>query len=174
MAEQTVWSTAGIWLKKREEAINQQINLELYAANVYLAMRQFFNRDDIAKKNISEFFMKQSEIKSEHVNALVDFHNQRGGKTKYSTLQAPATLEPSKFNTLKAMQCALALEENMNRNILTMHEVANGDPEFCDFIEANFLHKQVQVIKQLKDYISNLEQVGSGLGECLFDKHFCH
>jgi len=44
--------------------------------------------------------------------------------------------------------------------------------QFQDFIEANFLHEQVEAIKQLKDYITNLKRVGSGLGEYMFDKHF--
>ena len=72
------------------------------------------------------------------------------------------------------MQCALALEVNVNKSLLSLHEVANEDPNFQDFIEANFLHEQVEAIKQLKDYITNLNQVGgTGLGEYLFDKHFC-
>ena len=38
------------------------------------------------------------------------------------------------------------------------------------FIESNFLHEQVEAIKELSDFITNLERIGEGLGEYQFDK----
>ena len=40
----------------------------------------------------------------------------------------------------------------------------------ADFIEGNYLHEQVEAIKELGDYITNLKRVGPGLGEYQFDK----
>ena len=31
------------------------------------------------------------------------------------------------------MQCALALEETVNKSLLDLHEVGNGDPEVSNF-----------------------------------------
>ena len=39
-----------------------------------------------------------------------------------------------------------------------------------DFIESNFLHEQTEAIKELSGYITQLERVGKGLGEHMFDK----
>lgn len=46
--------------------------------------------------------------------------------------------------------------------------------QMCVFIETQFLDEQVQSIKQLADWISNLRRMGapqSGMAEYLFDKH---
>lgn len=40
-----------------------------------------------------------------------------------------------------------------------------------DFIESEFLGEQVDDIKLLSDHITNLERVGKGLGEYIFDKN---
>lgn len=40
----------------------------------------------------------------------------------------------------------------------------------CDWIEKHFLTEQVEAIKELSDYITNLKRVGTGLGEYIFDK----
>ena len=48
---------------------------------------------------------------------------------------------------------------------------AKGHEAFsCDFIESEFLTEQVESIKQLSGYVTNLKKVGPGLGEYLFDK----
>ena len=40
----------------------------------------------------------------------------------------------------------------------------------ADFIEGHFLHEQVEDIKKLADYITNLKRVGPGHGEYHFDR----
>lgn len=40
----------------------------------------------------------------------------------------------------------------------------------CDFIEGNFLTEQVEAIKEISGYITNLKRVGPGLGEYQFDR----
>jgi len=39
-----------------------------------------------------------------------------------------------------------------------------------DWLEHEFLDEQVQSIKQISGYITNLKRVGPGLGEYMFDK----
>ena len=41
--------------------------------------------------------------------------------------------------------------------------------QMSDFIEGNFLHEQVEAIKELGGYITNLKRVGPGHGEYHFD-----
>lgn len=41
----------------------------------------------------------------------------------------------------------------------------------CDFIETHFLQEQVDAIKQLADYLTQLERVKCELGGFLFDKY---
>lgn len=39
-----------------------------------------------------------------------------------------------------------------------------------NFLEDEFLHEQVNSMKEIGDHITNLRRVGPGLGEYLFDK----
>ena len=39
-----------------------------------------------------------------------------------------------------------------------------------DFLEKEFLEEQVESIKKLSEYVTNLKRVGPGLGEYMFDK----
>ncbi|GCB61807.1 hypothetical protein scyTo_0014392 [Scyliorhinus torazame] len=44
----------------------------------------------------------------------------------------------------------------------------------CDFLETHYLDEQVQAIKKLGDFITNLVRLGApqnGMAEYLFDKH---
>lgn len=57
--------------------------------------------------------------------------------------------------------------------LLEAHAIAskNNDPNMCDFIEANFLQEQVDAIKQLADFIRQIERSECDLGNYLFDKY---
>jgi len=42
--------------------------------------------------------------------------------------------------------------------------------QMADWLENEFLDEQVNSIKQISEYITNLKRVGPGLGEYMFDK----
>jgi len=42
--------------------------------------------------------------------------------------------------------------------------------QMADWLESEFLDEQVNSIKQISEYITNLKRVGPGLGEYMFDK----
>ncbi len=42
--------------------------------------------------------------------------------------------------------------------------------QLADFIEGHYLQEQVQSIKELSDYVTQLKRCGAGLGEYQFDK----
>ncbi|XP_052831730.1 soma ferritin [Octopus bimaculoides] len=74
---------------------------------------------------------------------------------------------------LRAVEISLDLEKDVNAALLKLHKIAeeSGDPQMMDFIESEFLGEQVDDIKLLSDHITNLERVGKGLGEYIFDKN---
>ncbi|XP_061630625.1 ferritin, heavy polypeptide 1b [Phyllopteryx taeniolatus] len=157
-----------------EAAINRQINLELYASYVYLSMAYYFERDDKALPHFAKFFSAQSKEEREHAEKLLNFQNKRGGKIFLQDIKKPDRDEWG--SGLEALECALQLEKSVNRSLLELQEMAaqHSDPHLCDFIETHYLDEQVKSIKQLADWVSNLQRMGApqnGMAEYLFDKH---
>jgi len=153
-----------------EAGVNKQINLELYASYAYQSMYFYFDRDDVALPGFAKFFNESSKEERGHAELLMKFQNQRGGRIVLQDIKKPERDEWG--SGLEAMQAALALEKQVNQSLLDLHAVASShnDAQMSDFIENHYLTEQVEAIKQLADYVTNLKRVGPGLGEYTFDK----
>ncbi|XP_072172118.1 soma ferritin-like [Diadema setosum] len=159
--------------EESEAGVNKQINLELYASYTYLSMAYHFDRDDVDLKGFHKYFKKASDEEREHAEKLMKFQNQRGGRIMLKDIKAPECTEWG--SGLEAITAALELEKRVNQSLLELHGVASkhGDAQMADFIETHYLTEQVEAIKELAGYITNLKRVGPGLGEYMFDKeHF--
>ncbi|KAM7349417.1 ferritin 3 heavy chain homolog isoform 1-T1 [Cochliomyia hominivorax] len=156
--------------KECEKAINRQINLELKACHNYLAMAYHFNRCDVASPGVFKFLNDASHEERKHAEMFMEYMNKRGGTIEIEAIEKP----PDKIATAKdAMLAALHLEKQVNQALLEAHTIAskNNDPNMCDFIEANFLQEQVDAIKQLADFVRQIERSECDLGNYLFDKY---
>ncbi|KAM7282835.1 soma ferritin-like [Ixodes scapularis] len=153
-----------------EARINKQINMEFYASYVYASMACYFDRDDVALPGFHKFFKKCSHEETEHAEKLMAYQNKRGGRVVLQPIAKPAQDEWG--SGLEAMQAALELEKTVNQSLLELHKLATerDDGQLCDFLEGNYLNEQVDAIKELSDYVTNLKRVGPGLGEYMFDK----
>jgi len=153
-----------------EAGINKQINIELHASYVYQSMAWHFDRDDIALPGLHKFFKKCSEEEREHAEKLMKFQNKRGGRIVLKSIDKPE--KDDWGSALEAMQMSLALEKNVNQLLLDLHALAtlHADNHMTDFIEGNFLEEQVESIKQLGAFVTQLQRIGTGLGEFIFDK----
>nr|ACD12026.1 hypothetical protein [Isometrus maculatus] len=156
--------------KDCEIGINKQINMELYASYVYLSIAYYFERDDVALPGCYKFFKKCSDEEREHAEKFMKYQNKRGGRIVLQDIKKPVADEWG--SALEAMKVALELEKTVNQALLDLHKIASrcNDPQMCDFLETEYLQEQVDAIKQLGDYITNLKRVGKGLGEYMFDK----
>jgi len=124
----------------------------------------------VALKGFSKFFKKSSEEEREHAEKLMKFQNQRGGRLVLQDIKRP---EKDDWGSgLDAMKAALALERNVNQSLLDLHKIAenHGDSQMQDFLEGNYLQEQVEGIKELGDYVTNLKRLGPGHGEWHFDR----
>jgi ferritin heavy chain len=157
-----------------EAAINKQINIELHASYVYQAMASYFDRDDVALKGFHKFFKESSDEEREHAEKLMKYQNRRGGRVVYQSIDKPP--KDNWGSGLEAMQAALELEKAVNQSLLDLHKLASShnDPSLCDFLESEFLQEQVESIKKISEYVTNLKRVGPGLGEYQFDKLTLH
>merc|ERR1711918_80562 len=155
--------------KTSEAALNEQINMELYASYAYQAAARYFQRDDVGLFGFAHFFQESSDEEREHAEKFQKYLMMRGGRLTLTDVKAPPTEYES---ALAAMEAALQLERDVNDSIIQMHKVADekGDAQMTDFLEGNFPNEQVEGIKMIADHCANLRRVGPGLGEYLFDK----
>ncbi|KAF8006070.1 hypothetical protein BT93_K0385 [Corymbia citriodora subsp. variegata] len=161
-----------------EAAINEQINVEYTVSYVYHAMYAYFDRDNIALKGLAKFYKESSEEEREHAEKLMEYQNKRGGKVKlHSILMPPSEFDHAeKGDALYSMELALSLEKLTNEKLLSLHRVAeqNNDPQLTDFIESEFLYEQVEAIKKMADFVTQLRMVGKGHGVWHFDQMLLH
>ncbi|XP_038637363.1 ferritin heavy chain A-like [Scyliorhinus canicula] len=75
--------------KDCEDAVNKQINLELYFSYVYLSMSFYFDWDNVALHHFAEFFKEQSHEEWEHAEKLMKFQNKHGGQIILEDAQKP-------------------------------------------------------------------------------------
>ncbi|KAL6133017.1 hypothetical protein ACLB2K_065254 [Fragaria x ananassa] len=161
-----------------EAAINEQINVEYNVSYVYHAMFAYFDRDNVALKGLAKFFKESSEEEREHAEKLMEYQNVRGGRVKlHSIINPPSEFEHAeKGDALYAMELALSLEKLTNEKLLNLHRVAqeNNDVQLTDFIESEFLTEQVEAIKKIAEYVTQLRLVGKGHGVWHFDQELLH
>ncbi|KAF2306468.1 hypothetical protein GH714_018358 [Hevea brasiliensis] len=161
-----------------EAAINEQINVEYNASYAYHSMFAYFDRDNVALRGLAKFFKESSEEEREHAEKLMKYQNIRGGRVKLHSMLMPLSEfeHAEKGDALYAMELALSLEKLTNEKLLSLHNVAdrNNDPQMAEFVEREFLKEQVESIKKIAEYVTQLRMVGKGHGVWHFDQMLLH
>eukprot|EP00197_Chlamydomonas_leiostraca_P003851 CAMPEP_0202865960 /NCGR_PEP_ID=MMETSP1391-20130828/6787_1 /ASSEMBLY_ACC=CAM_ASM_000867 /TAXON_ID=1034604 /ORGANISM="Chlamydomonas leiostraca, Strain SAG 11-49" /LENGTH=248 /DNA_ID=CAMNT_0049545851 /DNA_START=24 /DNA_END=770 /DNA_ORIENTATION=- len=157
-----------------EAAVNEQINIEYNVSYIYHAMYAYFDRDNVGLTGLAKYFKAASDEEREHAELLMAYQNKRGGRVKLKTIVMPDVdfHHADKGDALYAMEMALALEKLNFQKLRELHEVADkhGDASMADFVEGELLGEQVEAVKKVAEYVSQLRRVGKGLGVYQFDK----
>ena len=149
------------WSVKSELELNKQINREYKASLSYHVLSNYFNRDDIGLNKLVDYFNKASLEEREHADKLMNYQSMRGGIVNLSIIE-PLTIELDKSNDIiSAFQIALELEKTINSHLLNLHQISEeeNDPQFCDYLEAEFLKEQVESISDISKIISVLNRL---------------
>ena len=171
------------WSDNCEKILNEQINLEYWASLQYHTMFAYFDRDNIGLKNIADFFNKSSLEEREHAHMFIKYQNKRGGKVEmFDVKDFGFELELDNNNNfnhndvLTAFEKALEMEQIVYKKLLEVHRVGDeeNDPQFCDYIEGEFLSEQIDSINELSVYIAKIKRIGicNGHGIWEFDRTF--
>lgn len=58
------------------------------------------------------------------------------------------------------------------QSLLSIQQLAaaKNDSNLCDFLENEYLQEQVDSMKEIADFVTNLKRVGEGLGVYIFDR----
>ncbi|XP_037786771.1 soma ferritin-like isoform X2 [Penaeus monodon] len=154
--------------ERTENAINRQINLFLHVGYVYNSMAHHFGRCDVALPGFNTFFKQMAQEQREKSESLMAYQNLRGDWSP----RREGGGGHGWGTGLEAMHHALELEKSVNQALLELHMVAlqHEDIHAATLIQTNFINPQVEKIFTISQYITNLERVGPGLGEYMFDK----
>ena len=153
------------WNDNCEKLLNSHINKEFQASYQYFSLYTYFDRDDVGLEKIAKFFKKMSDEEREHATKLSEYQNRRGGRVELKPLTAVDFdfKENPKQDVLESFITALNMEKTINTSLLNLHKVAdeNNDPQFCDYLESDFLEEQVESINELSKLIAQIKRIGN-------------
>jgi ferritin len=141
-----------------QDAINDQINKELYSSYLYLSMAAYFE-----DKNLSGFahWMRVQEGEErEHAMKFYDFILERGGKVNLKAIDAPKTEWTS---TLEVAEEVAAHEAKVTASIYALYETALKEKDYPAQVMLQwFISEQVEEEKNAAEIVANLKLIEVG------------
>ena len=141
--------------KIMQDAINDQINKELYSSYLYLSMAAYF--EDRNLSGFSHWMRVQESEEREHAMKLYDFLLERGGKVNLKAIDAPKTEWTS---TLEVATEVAAHEAKVTASIYVLYETALKEKDYPAQIMLQwFISEQVEEEKNATDIVANLKLI---------------
>ncbi len=126
--------------KRIEEALNKQINEEMWAAQLYLSMSAYFE-----DKNLSGFanwMMMQFQEETEHALKVFKYLNDRGGRVKLMPIREVKTDWES---PIEVFEDTYANEKNVTALINSIVELSMEEKDHATFQMLQwFVEEQVE------------------------------
>jgi len=117
--------------ERMEEALNEQLNKEMYSSYLYLAMSAYSS--SVGLPGFAHWFKVQVEEENIHAMKIFNYINDQGGRVKLKEIKEP----PLEFGTAMDMfQQTLKHEQFITRSI---HELVNLANVEKDEYTASFL-----------------------------------
>jgi ferritin len=87
--------------KKMQEALNGQVNAELYSAYLYLSMESYFKSSNL--NGFANWMRVQTQEEVSHAMKIYDFINERGGRVILKVIEGPPTKWDSTLGVFEAV-----------------------------------------------------------------------
>lgn len=142
--------------EKLEEALNEQINAELYSAYLYQAMGAYFANKGLA--GFATWMDLQTDEEMTHARKIYDYVNERGGRVILEAIDKPKSDWES---NLEVFEEALAHEEKITAKINDLVTLANKEQDYAtnSFLQW-FVDEQVEEEDSVGDVVDKLRMVG--------------
>jgi ferritin len=139
-----------------QDALNAQINLEQYSAQLYLAMSAHCAGKSF--KGFAQWLKVQSSEETLHAAKLVDFLLARGGMLQLKAIAAP----PSDFGTvIQVFEQVLAHEKTITGRISALFELARNEKDHASEIALQwYVTEQVEEEAGVGEIVDHLHAVG--------------
>lgn len=142
--------------EKMQDALNQQVNAELYSAYLYLAMEAYFK--SINLPGFANWMRVQTQEELLHAMKIYDFINQRNGRV---TLKAIAQPQTEWKSPLAVFEAAYKHEQKVTGliNDLVNLAVKEKDHATSTFLQW-FVNEQVEEEASANGVVQKLKMTG--------------
>jgi len=146
--------------KKVEDALNKQLNSELYSAYLYMSMSANFESANL--KGFAKWMRVQIQEEMVHVRKFYDYILQRGGKVVMTAIDGPPA---GWVSPLKVFEDALKHEQLVTNliNALVNLALAEKDHATVNFLQW-FVTEQVEEEASFNDVLQRLRIIGKDGG----------
>jgi ferritin len=150
-----------------EEALNKQINRELYSAYLYLAMSAYFETANM--KGFAKWMRIQAKEEQTHAFKFYDYIIARGGKTNLLALEAPK----SKWTSAgKVFEEVYTHEQKVTGFINSLVELAIKEKDHATFEMLQwFVKEQVEEEEHVSEILAKIKAIGDVPGHLFYLDH---
>lgn len=153
--------------KKIEEALNAQINAELWSAYLYLSMAAYAHAN--GNPGMGNWFEVQFKEEQDHAKIMFNYIIQRGGRVELKPIEAvPTTWE----SLLAVFEATLAHEQKVTSLINNLFSLSTAENDYATQSMLKwFIDEQVEEEENAQNIIDNLRMIqGNGYGLYMLDK----
>jgi len=141
--------------KSMQDAMNEQINKELFSSYLYLSMAAYF--EDKNLPGFGHWMRMQADEEREHAMKFYDFILERGGKVVMKAIDAPKTEWTS---SLEVAQEVAAHEAKVTASIYALYELALKEKDYPAQVMLQwFISEQVEEEKNAAEIVANLKLI---------------
>lgn len=142
--------------KKLEDAINEQINKELYSAYLYLSMSSYCESESLA--GFAGWMRAQAQEEVNHAMRLFDHVAARGGRVVLKAIEMPTPVWKS---PLEMFEEVLQHERKVTGMINRLYELALSENDYATQMELQwFITEQVEEEESAGQIVDQLKRVG--------------
>lgn len=142
--------------KKMLDALNEQINAELYSAYLYLSMASHLDANNLP--GFAHWMKKQYAEEVSHAMKIYEYVNDRGGRVVLSAIQAPAVEFKS---ALEIFEKSLEHEKHVTSLINKLVDIADAEHDRATHVFLHwFIEEQVEEEKSVSEIVDTLRMIG--------------
>lgn len=152
---------------KMEEALNKQLNAEIYSAYLYMSMAAYF--ESLNLTGFANWMKVQTQEELIHAQKFFDYINERGGRVTMQAIDKPETEWDS---TLAVIEHTLKHEQHVTSLINDLVELSRAEKDNATY---NFLQwfvsEQVEEESSVDAVLQKLKLIGDfGPGTFMMDQ----
>ena len=150
-----------------QDAINRQINNELYSAHLYLSMSAYFESLDL--NGFAHWMKMQFEEETAHALKLFDYVNDRDGRVVLHAIEQPQIEFESAHSVMRR---ALEHERLITSMINDLYALAISERDYPTHVLLEwFVSEQVEEEKVLNEIVTHMDLIGNdGTGLLIMDQ----